>query len=84
MEARFREIFKKHITQILNNQRTYWKQRYTVRWTKLGDKSTKFLHAAAIERYMINTITSLDSHDGTPVCSHDGKAAMLWEEFKKR
>jgi hypothetical protein len=35
-----------------------------VRWTKLGDESTKFFHAAATERYKNNIITSLDLEDG--------------------
>jgi hypothetical protein len=55
-----------------------------VRWAKLGDESTKFFHAAATERFRINTITSLDSQDGTTVSSHSEKATWLWEEFRRR
>jgi hypothetical protein len=50
----------------------------------LGDNSTKFFHAAATERYMINTITSLDTQDGRIVTSHAEKVALLWEEYRKR
>jgi hypothetical protein len=42
VEANFRNILKKHIPQILQNQKDYWRKRYTIRWTKLGDESTKF------------------------------------------
>jgi hypothetical protein len=59
-ERNFRNILKKHILKLLLHQKEYWKQRYTVRWTKLGDESTRFFHAAATERYRINTIPSLD------------------------
>jgi hypothetical protein len=65
-------------------QKTYWKQRYTVRWTKLRDESTKFFHAAATERYRLNTITSLDTEEGRSVSTHQEKAAILWEEYKSR
>jgi hypothetical protein len=44
-----------------------------VRWTKLGDESSKFFHAAATERLRINTITSLDLEDGSVVTSHPEK-----------
>jgi hypothetical protein len=42
IKANFRAILKKHVLQILQNKKIYWKKRYTVRWAKLGDKSTKF------------------------------------------
>ena len=58
-EFNFRKILKKHILKLLKHQKDYWKKRYTIRWTKFGDESTKFFHAAATERYRINTITSL-------------------------
>jgi hypothetical protein len=41
-EHNFRKILKKHILRILQWQKEYWRKRYTVRWTKLGDESTKF------------------------------------------
>jgi hypothetical protein len=42
IKVNFRAILKKHVLQILQNKKIYWKKRYTVRWAKLGDKSTKF------------------------------------------
>jgi hypothetical protein len=50
----------------------------------LGDESSKKIHAAATERYRLNTITSLDTPDGRTVSSHAEKAALLWEEYKER
>jgi hypothetical protein len=55
-----------------------------VRWTKLGDESTKFFHAASTERYRLNTITSLDTEDGRTVTEHLEKAALLWDEYRNR
>jgi hypothetical protein len=84
IEANFRAILKKHVLQILQNQKAYWKKRYTMRWTKLVDESTKFFHVASTERFRINTITSLDLADETMATSHPGKATIIWEEFRKR
>jgi hypothetical protein len=49
-EFNFRKILKKHILKLLQNQKEYWRKRYTLRWTKFGDESTKKFHAAATER----------------------------------
>jgi hypothetical protein len=77
-ERHFRNILKNHIAKLLKHQKEYWKKRYTVRWTKLGDESTKFFHAAATERYRSNIITSLeDDDDGRIVLDHPGKAALI-------
>jgi hypothetical protein len=84
VEATFRDILKKHVAKMLENQRSYWKQRYTIRWTKLMDECSKKIHAAATERYMLNTITSLVTLDERIVSSHAKKAALLWEEYKER
>jgi hypothetical protein len=69
---------------LLQFQKGYRKKWYTIRWIKLGDESTKFFHAATTERYRINTITSLETEEGVTVTGHQGKAAMLWEEYKNR
>jgi hypothetical protein len=82
-ERNFRNILKKHILKLLH-QKEYWKQRYIVRWTKLGDESTKFFHATATERFRINTITSLDTEDGMTVTGNLEKATLLWEEYMNR
>jgi hypothetical protein len=63
MVYNFRKNLKMHILKLLQNQKEYWRKRYTVRWTKFGDESTKKIHAAATERYRFNTITSLDTVD---------------------
>jgi hypothetical protein len=83
-EKNFRDILKGHITKLLQFQKEYWRQRYTVRWTKLGDQSTKFFHAAATERYRINTITSIDTNDGRTLTAHADKAYFIWEEYRSR
>jgi hypothetical protein len=69
-ERNFRSILKNQILKLLNFQKEYWRQRYTVRWTKLGDESTKFFHAAATERYRINSIASLDTAEGRTLVTH--------------
>jgi hypothetical protein len=83
-EKNFRNILKGHITKLLQFQKEYWRQRYTIRWTKLGDQSTKIFHAAATERYRINTITSIDTNDGRTLTAHADKASFIWEEYRSR
>lgn len=83
-EANFRRILKKHILKLLQCQKEYWRKRYTVRWTKFGDEGTSFFHAAATERYRINTITSIDTTEGRTVTNHHEKATHLWEEYRGR
>ena len=58
---------------LLKHQKEYWKKRYTIRWTKFSDESTNFFHAAATERYRLNTITSLETEDGISVYEHSEK-----------
>jgi hypothetical protein len=41
-ERNFRQIIKKHVLKLLKCQKDYWRKRYTVRWTKLGDENTSF------------------------------------------
>jgi hypothetical protein len=78
------EVFSKNTSLDSSKIRKITGKRYTVRWTKLGDESTKFFHAAATERYRIKTITSLESEDGRMVIDHLEKAALIWDEFRKR
>lgn len=49
----------------------------------MGDEGTNFFHAAATERYRINTITNLIAEDGRTVTEHSEKAALLLEDLKK-
>jgi len=83
-EANFRRIIKRHTLNLLERKKIFWKQRYTVRWTKLGDECTEFFHAAATERYRNNSITSLESEHGDLITEHHSKATLLWEDFKDR
>lgn len=55
-----------------------------MRWTKFGDKNSKFFHAAPNERFRQNTITSLENQDGRLVYDHFQKAALLLERFKTK
>jgi len=41
-ESNFRKILKAHILRLHSYKKEYWKKRYTVRWTKLGDEGTNF------------------------------------------
>ena len=45
MEWNLREILKSHVITLLQNQKTYWKQRGKIKWVKLGDANTKIFHS---------------------------------------
>jgi hypothetical protein len=79
---KFRVILKKHISKLLQCQKAYWRKRYIVRWTKLGNESTKFFHAAATDRYRINTITSIDNQKGQTLSSHEEKLPIFGRNTK--
>lgn len=83
-ERNFRNILKQHILTLLKYQNEYWRKRYTVRWVTLGDDDTKFFHAAATERYRINTITQIEGEDGRLVTDHTEKASILLQTYKQR
>jgi hypothetical protein len=83
-ERNFRNILKDFIQKLVQQQKEYWKERYIVRWTKQGNHSTKFFHAATTKRYRLSTITSLTSEDGRIISDHTEKAALLWNEYRSR
>jgi hypothetical protein len=51
---------------------------------KSEDAGTKFFHANVTIRHRHNTIISLQADDGEMITSHEGKANLLWESYKKR
>jgi hypothetical protein len=83
-EWNFREIIKKKLNDLLDQQKTYWKQRGAVKWVKLGDTNTKFFHANASIRHRGNLIKMLVSDQGVTLHSHHDKETAIWHEFKER
>jgi hypothetical protein len=83
-EWNMRNIIKNQLQVLLRYKNIYWKKRYTVNRIKLGDECTKFFHAMATVTHRRNTITSLKDGNGNLVCDHEGKAALLLQEYKNR
>jgi hypothetical protein len=69
---------------LLDWQKTYWKQRGTIKWVILGDAGTNHFHANATIRHRQNLISSLQKNDGSFVSKHEDKALHLWESYKER
>jgi hypothetical protein len=82
-EANLRIIIKNHVNRLMKYKNDYWRQRYTVRWVHFGDEPTKLFHAAATERYRLNTITSIQDEEGRELFEHE-KAAVLWSTFRSQ
>jgi hypothetical protein len=64
-------------------KKAYWKQRGKIKWVKLGDANTTFFHTKATINYMHNYIAMLKDNE-TKITVHDGKAEILWKDFKER
>jgi len=83
-EWNFHKILEKHLLELLDKQRTYWKQRGTIKWVQLGDVRTKFFHANATLRNRRKLISHLTSTQGATAVNHTEKEQMLWQEYKER
>jgi len=83
-EWNFKEVLKSKLDQLLDQQRTYWKQRGKIRWVKEGDAGTKLFHACATIKHRGNLIAQLQKSNGEVVLSHAEKEKILWEAFKDR
>jgi hypothetical protein len=63
-EWNFRKIVQEHLANLLEQQRTYWKQKGKIKWATLGDENTKFFHSTATIRKNKNGIRSLTDGQG--------------------
>jgi hypothetical protein len=77
-EWNLRDILKSHVITLLQNQKTYWKQRGKIKWVKLGDANTRFFHNKATINYRHNFISMLMNESLAEITDHDGKADILW------
>jgi hypothetical protein len=46
-EALLRRLAKEQLERQLKLKSLYWRQRYTIRYCRLGDENTRFFHACA-------------------------------------
>lgn len=83
-EWNFKEILRTKLNGLLDQQKTYWRQRGATRWAQLGDTNKKFFHANASIRRRGNLIKQLVSDQGITFQSHNGKELIIWQEFKER
>ena len=84
MEWNFKKILERHLLNLLEKQKIYWKQRGNIKWVKLGDAGTHFFHANATVRHRNNLISQLFTDDNNAVSTHKDKEALLWNEYKQR
>jgi hypothetical protein len=84
IEWNFRKLLEGKLISLLQQQRTYWKQRGNLKWVTLGDAGTKFFHAQATVKHRRNFIAQLQTENGTVLVEHGDKAALIWESFKER
>jgi hypothetical protein len=63
---------RKRMQRLLSQDDAYWRQRAKSFWYKDGDRNTKFFHASATARKMVNRRISLDDDVGNKVTSDCG------------
>ena len=81
----FRRIVKLHYERLLKMHYIYWKQRFTIRYIKVGEENYKFFHGMSSERMRKNSIASLKTQGMTAsVPDHDQMAEILSASFKNR
>jgi hypothetical protein len=83
-EWNLRDILKNHVTTLLQNQKSYWKQRGKIKQVKLGDANTRFFHNKATISYRHNYISVLVNGNLAEITDHDGKVDILWKAFIER
>lgn len=69
-EWNFHKIMEKHLLDLLEKQKIYWRQRGNVKWVQLGDAGTHFFHANATLRNRAKLISELTSREGLTVHGH--------------
>lgn len=83
-EFNFRKLVKKHLSDLLEAKRIYWKQRATIRWVKFGDENSNIFQAIATKCFRRNQIPKLLQSDGSWVTGHNLKAGLLCNSFEDR
>jgi hypothetical protein len=84
VEWNFRALLEEKLISLLQQQKSYWKQRGAVKWVTLGDASTKIFHAQATVKYRRNLVTQLIDDQGHELVNHSDKAELIWQSFKDR
>lgn len=75
---------KAKLTECLNMQKNYWKQRGKIKWVTLGDENSKFFHSLATIQQRRNKIACIRRPDDSLEYKHEGKPALLWDAYKTR
>jgi hypothetical protein len=83
-EWNLRLTIKRQLQMLLRYKNLYWRKRFTVNRIRFGDECTKFFHAMATVSHRKNSITYLRDDTGNQVHDHEGKAALLLQEYKNR
>jgi hypothetical protein len=83
-EKNMRKIIKIHMAKLLKYKNSYWRQRYTERWVVFGDECTKFLYAAATNRFRHIVISFLTNDDGISFCMGTRKKLLVFGRPSKK
>jgi exonuclease III len=83
-EFNFRKNVKLHLEKRLKAQCTYWRNRCSMRWIKVGEDISKFFHAMASQRYRRNSISSIKADNGDLISDHHQMAGIIHSKFRER
>jgi hypothetical protein len=82
-EWNFRDLLQTHLINLLNCQRTYWKQRGANNGS-LVEMLAQKNHANSTIGHRQNLIPSLQDGAGNTFQGHEEKAKLLWDPHKQR
>ncbi len=78
-----RANLKAQLTDIIRDEETLWKIRAKQHWLKEGDGNTKFFHAMANARKIVNHIEFMED-DGRRLTQEVDKSEYFYSKFKDR
>lgn len=79
-----RDYYRRNYSVCCSNSKTYWKQRGSIKWAKLGDAGTALFHANATLRHRRNLISQIVMPNGSVLSTHKDKELAIGEDFKIR
>lgn len=81
-DAELLQEMKRQLSETLQAEENYWKQRSRQLWLHLGDKNTGYFHASTKKRKAINKFAMIEDEEGTILYKEEDIAATIEKYFR--
>ena len=71
------------MVEAYKEEELFWQQRSRIQWLKCGDKNTGFFHAATKQRRLINSLSVIETEDGSEVYEEEQICTVISDYFNK-